>query len=57
MKVKIKDKIYDSKEEPIMVILNSYNKTHISNMAPLATKYCEFPDNITEEEVEKFMKM
>jgi hypothetical protein len=56
MKVKIGDKIYDSKNEPIMIILEDYNKEHISNMAKEATKYCEFPDDITEDQVREFMK-
>ena len=56
MKVKIGDKIYDSKEEPIMIILEDYNKDHISNMSEDAYKYCEFPDNITESEAKQFMK-
>jgi len=57
MRVKIGNKIYNSNDEPIMIILEDYNKDHIYNMAPEATKYCEFPDTITEEEVKEFMKI
>lgn len=57
MKVKIGDKIYDSKEEPIMIILEDYNKEHILNMLPEAKKYCEYPNSITEEEAREFMKI
>ena len=56
MRVKIGDKIYDSKEEPIMVILEDYNKEDISNMAEDARKYCEFPDDMSEDEAREFMK-
>jgi len=57
MRVKIGNQVYDSKDQPIMVILEDYNKEHISNMAPDAKKYCEFPDNISEEEAREFMKI
>jgi len=56
MKVKIGDRIYDSKDEPIMIILEDYNKKHISNMAEESRKYCEFPDDVTEDQVREFMK-
>lgn len=56
MKVKIGDKIYDSSQEPIMIILEEYNKTHISNMDPRCTKYCEAPNTYTPEQLEEFMK-
>jgi len=56
MKIKVKDKIYDSKDEPIMVILEDHNKKDICNMAPEAKKYCEFPDTMSEEEAREFMK-
>lgn len=56
MKVKIGNKIYNSQDQPIMIILEDYNKKDISNMAEYAHKYCEFSDNITEEEAREFMK-
>lgn len=57
MKVKIGNKIYDSREQPIMVILEDYNKKDISNMDKEAYKYCEFPDDISEIDIREFMKV
>ena len=56
MKVKIGNIIYDSSEQPIMLILEDYNKEHISNMPKEAHKYCEFPDNISPKQVREFMR-
>lgn len=56
MKVKVGNKIYDSKNEPIMIILEDYNKKHIRNMDKKAKKYCQFPDHITEDQAREFMK-
>ena len=56
MKIKVGKKIYDSENEPIMVILTEKDKENIFNMFPTATKYCCYPDNLTEEEIRKFMK-
>lgn len=55
MKVKIGNKLHDSKEEPIMLILEGYNKEDISNMEDDANKYCEFPDGMDMKEIAKFM--
>jgi hypothetical protein len=57
MKVKIGDKIYDSENEPLMVILNDTDKDNIKNMLPTATKYCSFPDTIPLESIKEFMKI
>ena len=56
MKVKIGDQIYDSKNEPILLILDKQDKENISNMLPEATKYCSFPDEKNIEEIKNFMK-
>ena len=40
---------------PIMIILTDEDKKNIANMLPDANKYCSFPDEIKEEDVEKFM--
>ena len=57
MKVKIGDKIYDSSDEPIMLIIGDTEKNLIANMADDATKYCSFPDKgYTEEQIKEFMK-
>lgn len=57
MKVKIKDAIYDSNEEPIMLILEDADKSNIGNMIEAATKYCSYPDHMGEKEIEDFMKI
>ena len=44
MKVKIADKIYDSENEPIMIILSDADKKNISNMCPECTKYLSYPE-------------
>jgi hypothetical protein len=56
MKVKIGDKIFDGKDEPIMLILSDSDKKNIENMLPDAKKYCQFPDTIDLETIKKFMK-
>ncbi len=56
MKVKIGNKIYDSDEEPIMVILDDYNKHDISHMAEDDKKYCVFPTDLSEDQAREFMK-
>ena len=56
MKVKIGNKIYDSKDEPIMVILSEQDKTNIASMTPTAHKYCCYPDEIPVERIREFMK-
>ena len=57
MKVKIGDKIYDSNEEPVMIILSEDDKKNIGNMVPQATKYCSFPDTCDIEKIKEFMKI
>jgi hypothetical protein len=43
--VKIRDKIYDAENEPVMIILTKQDKKNIANMVKGATKYCVFPGN------------
>ena len=43
MKVKIGDKIYNSDNEPIMIIISQKEKEQIANMHPDNLKYCVFP--------------
>jgi len=45
MKVKVGNKIYDSEEEPIMVVLSKEDKNNIANMKEETTKYCSYPDD------------
>lgn len=56
MKVKIGDKIYDSNQEPIMIIMDEQDKQNISNMDFRSTKYCSFPDTWDLNTIEVFMK-
>lgn len=57
MKVKIGNTVYDSKEEPILIILSDIDKANISNMLPTAKKYLSYPDDLTIEEAQEFMKI
>lgn len=43
MKVKIGDIVYDSKDEPIMVILSPTEKRQIATMPPSQTKFLDYP--------------
>ena len=56
MRVKIGDKIYDSREEPIMIILEEYNKRDIENMSNEDMRYCVFPQEMNEDDIERFME-
>ena len=55
MKVKIKDQIYDSNEEPIMLILTDIEKEHIRDMPSECTKYASAPDSLGAEGLKAFM--
>jgi hypothetical protein len=58
MKVKIGDKIYDSEEQPIMVVLSPADKKNIGNMDHAHTKYCSYTcKGFSEEEIEEFMEI
>jgi hypothetical protein len=56
MKVKIGDTIYDSENEPIMIILSDADKYNITHMHPDATKYCSAPTSVTLEQMQLFMR-
>ena len=55
MKVKIGDKIYDSREEPILLILNEEDKRNLERMDTEATKFLSFPDKMDLNEAKRFM--
>jgi len=55
MKIKIGNVIYDSEQQPIMVILTQKDKENITNMPPDATRYCEFPDGSDPVKIELWM--
>jgi hypothetical protein len=57
MKVKIGDKIYDSREEPILLILNEEDKRNLERMDTEATKFLSFPDKMDLNEAKRFMKI
>ena len=56
MKVKIGDKIYDSNDEPIMIILSLFDKNNISNMSRSDYKYCSFPEDVEVDKIKEFME-
>ncbi|KKL04225.1 hypothetical protein LCGC14_2618210 [marine sediment metagenome] len=56
MKIKVGDKVYDSSKEPVMVIFDQSDKESISNMAPVATMYCAFPEGTTQKDATKWVK-
>ena len=55
MKVKIGDKIYDSTEEPILLILSEEDKRNLERMDTEATKFLSFPDKMDLNEAKRFM--
>lgn len=56
MKVKIGDKIYDSREQPIMVILSEMDKDYIATMGE-KKKYCCYPlEGYPPEKIRKWME-
>lgn len=57
MKVKIGDQVYDSNEQPVLLILSDQDKENIANMHPDAHKYCVFPESVDENTVREFMKV
>ncbi len=55
MKVKVRDTIYDGIVEPVMVILEEYDKVNIANMNPECTKYAQYPEGMDEGFIEDWM--
>lgn len=56
MKVKVGNKIYDSNEEPIMIILDDVDKENISNMQKDKYKFISYPSNMKVDEVKSWIK-
>jgi hypothetical protein len=54
--VKIDEQFFDSDEQPIMLILNNYEKDHVKNMGE-QKQYCSFPSNYDIEKIKKWMKV
>ena len=57
MKVKIEDKIYDSTKIPILLIFNKDEIKHMQDMEDNNHKYCSFPDDAKEEDIDEFMNV
>lgn len=57
MLVKCKAGIYDSKVDPVMVILSHADKQNIAAMHNDCTKYCQFPDSYSAEEIMEWMNV
>jgi hypothetical protein len=55
MKVKIGNIVYDSNDQPLVVILGDADKENIKNMAPDAVMYCCYPEGMSIEQVREFM--
>ena len=43
MQIKVRNKIYDGKNEPVMIIFSEGERKQIANMSPGTTKYCIYP--------------
>ena len=58
MKVKVKNKIYDGNEIPVMVILTPQDRINISCMSPQSQLYASAPDGYfkTETDMLAWMK-
>jgi len=55
MKVKIHNTIYDSTETPILLLLSKEEIVYMQNMADNNHKYCSFPDDMKDEDIDEFM--
>ena len=55
MKVKIKNTIYDSENEPIMLVLSAQDRLHILAMKPSSTQFCTYPANMSYDRLEAFI--
>jgi len=56
MLIKIGNTIYDSTQVPILLILDSKEIKHMQNMPDNNHKYCSYPDDAKEEDIEEFMR-
>jgi len=56
MKVKIRDEVYDSEKEPIMLILSDEDKKLIGSMNIRNYKYCIYPNSMSFRDVEGFVE-
>jgi hypothetical protein len=56
MIIKVEDSFYHATDQPVMVILTPQDKANIANMPANATKYCAFPDRMSREQIEEWMR-
>jgi hypothetical protein len=56
MKVKVRARVYDANEQPIMLILTDEDKVLIAAMAPEAHRYCAYPKGADPERIQEWMK-
>lgn len=56
MKVKIGEKIYDSNEEPLMIILGDDDKCHIGQMHIECSQYVAYPASLSDEDLDSFLQ-
>lgn len=57
MKIKIRDTVYDSTKEPIMIILNDKEKGIILGMKPEDTSLCLYPSFMKAREIIDFARI
>ena len=57
MKIKIGDQIFDSNDQPIMVIMESAEKELIGKMSKDNNKFCSYPKDMNESKIKEFMKI
>jgi hypothetical protein len=57
MRVKIGDKIYNPKDEPIMLILDPIDRLNIMAMPPSNNIHCIHPTGYPQDKLEAFMKL
>ncbi|MEX2462057.1 MAG: hypothetical protein WD469_12330 [Paenibacillaceae bacterium] len=56
MKVKIGNKVYDSTQQPVLIIFDQGEQELIGSMSPEHMKFCSFPEDSNIEVIEQFMK-
>jgi hypothetical protein len=56
MKVIINDQVYYSRNVPIMIVFDDFNKEDISKMKNDEHLYFEVPENFTDEQTERFVR-
>jgi pyruvate/2-oxoacid:ferredoxin oxidoreductase alpha subunit len=57
LKVKIGNTIYDSTQTPIMIIFDKEEIQHMQNIPENNHKYCSFPDDSKDEDIDEFMRV